>query len=163
MTIDIVDLTSPDYANLSPVQLSMVRAAQAKKDKLVKESNEKKNNIKFFLIANNVARGTPLRDAIAEIESEKQKEIEAIKSDLDYQLAYESLGSSGNENGPYRYPQNPNYTLTYSERFLVVRNYYMEQTSDPNARLKAYGMDTLAKSYLGQFYQTLYVLLLSYC
>ena len=37
MTIDIVDLTSPDYANLSPVQLSMVRAAQAKKDKLVKE------------------------------------------------------------------------------------------------------------------------------
>ena len=110
-----------------------------------------------------MARGTPLRDAIAEIESEKQKEIEAIKSDLDYQLAYESLGSSGNENGPYRYPQNPNYTLTYSERFLVVRNYYMEQTSDPNARLKAYGMDTLAKSYLGQFYQTLYDLLLSYC
>ncbi len=53
--------------------------------------------------------------------------------------------------------------MSYSERFLVVRQYYMDVTSDPNARLKAFGADTLARSYLGEFYQTLYDLLRSYC
>ena len=163
MKIDIVDLTSPKYSNLSPVQLAMVRAAQGKKDKLVNKAEQDKNEIKYFMIANNTARSTALRDAIAAIESQLVQDIETVKSDLDYQLAYEALGQEGDDNGPYRYPQNPNYNLSYSERFLVVRQYYMDVTSDPNARLKAYAADTLARSYLGEFYQTLYDLLLSYC
>ena len=163
MVIDIVDLTSDQYKNLSPVQLAMVRAAQVKKDKVVAEADKNKNELKYFMIANNVARSTALRDAVKAIETQKNKDIEIIKNDLDYQLAYEALGTEGNENGPYRYPQNPNYNLSYSERFLVVRKYYMEITSDPNARLKAYAGDTLARSYLGEFYQTLYELLASYC
>ncbi len=163
MTIDIVDLTSPDYSDLSPVQLAMVRAAQSKKDKIVKEAEKNQNELKFFMIANNTSRSTALRDAIGEIEKQKLADIETVKNDLDYQLAYEALGSEGDENGPYRYPQNPNYNLSYSERFLVVRQYYMDVTSDPNARLKAFGADTLARSYLGEFYQTLYDLLRSYC
>ena len=163
MVIDIVDLTSDQYKNLSPVQLAMVRAAQGKKDKIVAEAEKDRNEIKYFMVANGVARSTALRDAVKAINDKKNKDIETVKSDLDYQLAYESLGSEGNENGPYRYPQNPNYNLSYSERFLVVRQYYMDVTSDPNARLKAYAGDTLARSYLGEFYQTLYELLLSYC
>ena len=163
MKIDIVDLTSPQYSNLSPVQLAMVRAAQTKKNKIEAEAEKDKRNIKYLLLANNTARSTSLRDAIAEIEAQKEQDIETVKADLDYQLAYEALGSEGDENGPYRYPQNPNYNLSYSERFLVVRQYYMDVTSDPNARLAAYAADTLARSYLGEFYQTLYDLLLSYC
>ncbi|MDE6411110.1 MAG: hypothetical protein K2L02_01040 [Clostridia bacterium] len=163
MTIDIVDLTSADYSNLSPIQLAMVRAAQSKKDKIVKKAEQDKNELKFFMIANNTARSTALRDALNAIDSQKNADIEIVKSDLDYQLAYEALGSEGNDKGPYRYPQNPNYNLSYSERFLVVRQYYMDVTSDPNARLKAYGADTLARSYLGEYYQTLYDLLRSYC
>ena len=163
MTIDIVDLTSPQYSNLSPVQLAMVRAAQGKKDKIVAEALKNRNELKFFMLANNVARSTALRDALAEIDAQMKKDIEVIKSDLDYQLAYEALGTEGNENGPYRYPQNPNYNLSGSQRFLIVRQYYMDVTSDPEARLKAYAADTLARSYLGEFYQTLYDLLLSYC
>ena len=91
------------------------------------------------------------------------EQIAAVKDDLDYQLAYEALGSEGDENGPYRYPENPNYNLTASQRFLVVRNYYMNVTDDPDARLQAFAMDTLAQSYLGEFYATLYSLLASYC
>lgn len=163
MTIDIVDLASPQYSNLSPVQLAMVRAAQTKKNKAIAEASKNKNEIKYFMIANNVGKSTALREAIAEIDKQQTKDVETIKSDLDYQLAYEALGSEGNDNGPYRYPQNPNYNLGYSERFLIVRQYYMDVTSDPNARLRAYGADTLARSYLGEYYQTLYDLLLSYC
>lgn len=163
MTIDIVDLTSAEYANLSPIQLAMVRAAQTKKNKIVSKAEDDKRELKFFMMSNNTARSTALQYAIASIESQKQADIETVKSDLDYQLAYEALGSEGNENGPYRYPQNPNYNLGYSERFLVVRQYYMDVTSDASARLNAYRADTLARSYLGEYYQTLYDLLLSYC
>lgn len=87
----------------------------------------------------------------------------AVREDLIHQLAYESLGSEGNDKGPYRYPENPNYNLTYSQRFLVVRAYYMGVTSDADARLQAFAMDSLARSYLGEYYQTLYDLLASYC
>ena len=163
MKIDIVDLSNPQYSNLSPVQLAMVRAAQAKKDKIEAEAEQNKNELKYFMIANNTARSTALRDAIAQIDAQAENAVDAVRADLNYQLAYEAIGSEGNENGPYRYPQNPNYNLSYSERFLVVRQYYMDVTSDPNARLKAYAGDTLARSYLGEFYQTLYDLLLSYC
>ena len=38
----------------------------------------------------------------------------------------------------------------------------MEITSDAEARLEAYAMDTLARSYLGEYYATLYDLLASY-
>ncbi len=163
MEIDIVDLTDPNYSSLSPVQLAMVRAAQTKKNKIVAEAQSKKQELFVFMLGNNTVRSTALRDAAAGIDAEADKNIAAVKTDLDYQLAYEAIGSEGNENGPYRYPQNPNYNLTYSERFLEVRNYYMAVTSDPQARLDAFSMDSLAKSYLGEYYPTLYDLLLSYC
>ena len=44
MTIDIVDLTSPEYSGLSPIQLARVRAAQSKKDKIVKEAEKNQND-----------------------------------------------------------------------------------------------------------------------
>ena len=163
MTIDIVDLTDPNYSDLSPVQLAMVRAAQAKKDKILAEAEEEKERYFYMMLANNVVRSSALEAKKKAIDKEAEAEIERVKSDLDYQLAYEALASEGNENGPYRYPENPNYNLSYSQRFLVVRQYYMEATSDPDARLQAYSMDTLAREYLGEYYQTLYELLASYC
>ncbi len=163
MTIDIVDLTSPEYADLSAVQLAMVRAAQSKKDKILADAQMKKNELFLLMLGNNAARSSVLRDEYTAIDAQANAEVEVVKSDLDYQLAYEALGSEGNEMGPYRYPENPNYNLTYSQRFLVVRNYYMEATSDPQARLKAFQMDSLAKEYLGEYYATLHDLLASYC
>ncbi len=163
MTIDIIDLTDPKYTDLSPVQLSMVRTAQAKKNKLLAAAKEEKDEMFQILISNHFARSTSYDMYCKQVDSKAETEIEVVREDLVLQLAYESLGSEGDENGPYRYPQNPNYNLSYSERFLVVRNYYMEATDDPAARLQAYSMDTLARSYLGEFYQTLYDLLASYC
>ena len=163
MTIDIIDLNDPKYSDLSPVQLSMVRVAQAKKDKLLAGAEEEKEEMFEILTSNHFERSTAYNYYTKQVDDDAAAQIEAVREDLILQLAYESLGSEGDENGPYRYPQNPNYNLSYSERFLVVRNYYMEATDDPNARLQAYGMDTLARTYLGEFYQTLYDLLASYC
>ena len=163
MTIDIIDLSDPEYSDLSPVQLAMVRAAQSKKDRLLQEAKQEKLKVFNFMAANNMVRATTRLHEEARIDRETEAQIEIVKEDLLYQLAYEALGSEGNDMGPYRYPENPNYNLTPSQRFLVVRNYYMEIEKDPNARLQAYSMDSLARSYLGEFYATLYDLLASYC
>ena len=163
MTIDIVDLTDEKYADLNAVQMAMVRAAQVKKNEIVAEADEEKASIQRQLVANNFARSYVQVMANARINTAQYKAIEALKEDLDYQLAYESLGSEGNEQGPYRYHENPNYNLTPSQRFLVVREYYMSVTDDPDARLQAYTVDSLARTYLGEYYATLYDLLASYC
>ncbi len=163
MVIDIIDLTDENYSNLSTVQLAMVNAAQTKKNKILADAETQKGNRFRLMLSNNVARSSALQDEYAAIDAEAQREVEVVKADLLHQLAYESLNSEGNENGVYRYPENPNYNLSYSQRFLVVREYYMNVTTNPEARLQAYAMDTLARAYLGEYYQTLYELLASYC
>ena len=163
MTIDIVDLTDPEYSDLNAVQMAMVRTAQVKKNEILAKADEEKAKISRRLVANNFARSYVQVMANARITTAANAQIQALKEDLDYQLAYEALESEGNENGPYRYPENPNYNLMPSQRFLVVREYYMNVTDDPDARLQAYTVDTLARSYLGEYYITLYDLLASYC
>ena len=162
MTIDIIDLNDPAYQDLSPVQMAMVRAAQSKKDALVAEGKAEKQKLFNMMLANNFVRAITRQYEEKRIDDDTAAKTEVIKQDLLYQLAYEALGSEGNDAGPYRYPENPNYKLTASQRFLVVRNYYMEIESDPEARLQAYSMDSLARTYLGEFYQTLYEQLASY-
>ena len=163
MTIDIIDLTDPQYSQLNAVQLSMVRAAQGKKDKILAGAQTEKDQLFRKMAANGIARSSAYSYAVQEIDEKAQSDVDVIKQDLLYQIAYENWQWEGNESGPYRYPQNPNYNLTPSQRFLEVRTYYMSVTSDPDARLRAFAGDTLAKSYLGELYVTLYDLLASYC
>ena len=162
MTIDIVDLTDPEYSDLNAVQVAMVREAQEKKNEILAEAQREKEEYRSMLVANNTARNTFFALTSARVDAEAQAKIAAVKDDLDFQLAYEALGSEGNESGPYRYPENPNYNLTPSQRFLVVRNYYMQSTDDADARLAAFTADTLARAYLGEFYTKLYDLLEMY-
>ncbi len=162
MKIDIIDLTDPQYADLSPVQLSMVRVAQGKKDEILLKANDAASELFMLMLANGNARSEARERETERIMAQANADVDVVREDLLHQLAYESLGSEGNANGPYRYPENPNYSLTYSQRFLVVRNYYMNIEKDPEVRLTAYSMDSLARHYLGEFYETLYELLASY-
>ena len=162
MIIDIIDLTDEEYSDLSAVQMAMVREAQEKKNKILAETEQQKEEYLSMLVSNNTAHNTFYALTKARLDADAEEQIAVVKDDLDFQLAYEALGSEGDENGPYRYPENPNYNLTPSQRFLVVRNYYMQSTEDPDARLAAYAQDTLARQYLGEFYVTLYDLLAAY-
>ncbi len=163
MIIDIVDLTDPEYSDLNAVQVAMVREAQQKKNKILARAEEEKKEYLSLLVAGDMARNSFYALTKARVDADAQAEIAAVKEDLDFQLAYEALGSEGDDNGPYRYPENPNYNLVPSQRFLVVRNYYMRLTDDPEARLAAFAADSLARSYLGEFYATLYDMLAAYC
>ncbi len=162
MTIDIIDLSDPAYQDLSSVQMAMVRAAQTKKNAIVAACNAEKRKLFYFMLANNTARSNVRAFEEERLDAEAEEEIAGVREDLISQLHFESIAAEGNEAGPYRYPENPNYALSPPQRFLVVRNYYMEVTSDPATRLQMYAMDTLARAYLGEYYETLYELLAQY-
>ena len=53
------------------------------------------------------------------------------------------------------------YTLPYSERYKLVRDYYFT-IEDPQERLALYTVDEVAKQYLSSYYRTLYDVLYSY-
>lgn len=163
MVIDIIDPDAPEYQNLSNLQLAMIRAAQTEKNAIMASAAADKQKYLLRLLKNNMARSTALENVYEEIDAEASVKVDVVREDLLHRLAYENLYADGNENGVYRYPENPNYNLDYPQRFLIVRDYYMHVTTNSQARLKAYEMDSLARSYLGEFYQTLYDLLASYC
>lgn len=163
MVIDIIDPDDEQFQNLSELQLSMIRAAQTEKNEILLKAEAKKETLFLAALSRNTARSSALQDAYEKIDLDAEADVDVVREDLLHRLAYDSLYADGNENGTYRYPENPNYNLNYSQRFLVVRDYYMHVTTNPQARLEAYGMDSLARTYLGEFYQTLYDLLASYC
>lgn len=176
MEIDIIDLTDPEYSDLSPEGLELVHKAQRKKNEILKKVDEDIEEMFESLIDRHFERTTEFRQYKLFLNKKAEEEIEILKEDLVFDLAYKvkpsdsgsEEGGGGSEGGgesgdTYRYPDNPDYSLGYSDRYQVVRKYYMNATSDPNVRLRAYSNDTLAKEYLGEFYQTLYDLLASYC
>ncbi len=162
MIIDIIDLSDEQFSDLNAVQMAMVRAAQTEKNEILAEAEKEKGEIFKELLTNGTARSTYFDERAETIDYEAEEKVEAVKDDLLYQIAYDLDAGDGNEDGPYRYPENPNYNLSASQRFLVVRSYYMEATDDAEARLEAYAMDSLARTYLGEYYATLYDLLASY-
>ncbi len=162
MIIDIIDLSDEQFEDLNAVQMAMVRAAQTEKNEILAEAEREKGEIFKELLTNGTARSTYFDERAEAIDDEAEEKVEAVKDDLLYQIAYDLDAGDGNEDGPYRYPENPNYNLSASQRFLVVRSYYMEATDDAEARLEAYAMDSLARTYLGEYYATLYDLLASY-
>lgn len=162
MEIDIIEMTDEEFSELTKVQQAMVTSAQAQKNSILLKAEQKKEELLEKLLDRNISR-TSLKEAYAlSVDGEANAEIDVLREDLLYRLAYESKYSDGNEFGPYRYPENPNYNLNAPQRFLVVRDYYMHVTSNAEARLQAYAMDSLAVEYLGEYYQTLYDLLASY-
>ena len=162
MIIDIIDLSDEQFSDLNAVQMAMVRAAQTEKNEILAAAAKEKGDLMKELLTNGTARSTYFEARSEAIDEEAEAKVEVVKDDLLYQIAYDLDAGDGNEHGPYRYPENPNYNLSASQRFLVVRTYYMEITSDAEARLEAYAMDTLARTYLGEYYATLYDLLASY-
>ena len=163
MEIDIIDLTDPTYAGMTPEMLEMVRKAQKKKNALVAEAYAAKKSLFWKMLKNNVVYSVSREYEEKAIDKRTEKEIAVVKGELDEALSKAGLAFEGNEYGPFRYPDNPNYNLTESQRFLVVRQYYMDLTSDPKARFQIFQEDEFARTYLGNFYRTLYDLLASYC
>lgn len=161
MKIDIIDIDDDTYQQLTSLQLSLIVEAQAKKDDILAKAQTNKQKQFQIFVTNNVARSSLVQDYNAELDTKAERQIQAIREQLLYDIALKNRFQDGNEFGKYSYPANPNPNLTESERFLVVREYYM-QISNAQKRFEEFQQDEFAVTYLGKFYRTLYELLKSY-
>ena len=63
--------------------------------------------------------------------------------------------SGGNGNGNVDAPYRVDYSLSYVDRYIIVRDYYLT-IPDPRERLEKYRTDMVAFDYLGSYYGTLF-------
>ncbi len=162
MVLDILQDLGLTESELSASALSFVRDAQEKKNELTAKLAEDKQNVYYDLLAKGMLRSSMLEDRCAELQSAYEADVAAVVDDLQFQIDF--LGAdaeAGEGDEEYAYPYNPDYSLDAAERYYVVYNYYMSMT-DANVRFALFQADTVAPSYLGEFYATLYDRLRSY-
>lgn len=157
MQIDIIDLTQIEFKDLSKEQFSLVVEAQLKKNGILDELAAEKRKLYYRCLERNTVRSNVRTYEEARLDAAAEKEIGDLRDKLiqDIYLIAEGVETEGSTE-TYSYPDNPNYGLPMSQRYLVVRTYYLNKESDPAARLQMYTMDTVAKAYLGDYYETLY-------
>lgn len=157
MQIDIIDLTQIEFKDLSKDQFSLVVEAQIKKNGILRELAAEKRKLYFRCLERNTVRSNVRIYEGERLDAAAEKEIGELRDKLvqDIYCIAEGAESEGSTEN-FSYPDNPNYGLPMSQRYLVVRTYYLNKESDAAARLQMYAMDTVAKTYLGDYYETLY-------
>lgn len=154
MSYDILEGTDVEEENLSKAALSFVREAQSKKDSLAKALEKDKETLFYTLTKNGMARSSVYADGCAALDAEYAAAVAKVKDDLSFQIDFLGGGAAAGDE-EYCYPYNPDYSLDYAGRYYAVYNYYMSMT-DAKVRFALFQADTLAQSYLGDFYATLY-------
>mgnify|MGYP003300003350 CR=1 FL=1 len=152
MKIDIISYTDEQFAALTETQLQEIREVQAEKDQLFAALNKKKEKEYYRILESGTLRSMLYEQACARLDEEYEAEVERLRSGLVFYLQYSSRGDdSSADSAPYIV----NYALSYEQRYVIVRDYYMSAYSNPTERFEAFRVDPIAGSYLGEYYATL--------
>ncbi len=109
-------------------------------------------------------RSSILENLLAARKEEYDAEVLRIQKDLDESLeALYAEGDTGGETPPEIDPDDApyevDYTLSMRDRYVIVKNYYLDY-DDMAEALADFEADDIAKDYLGTYYEYLYQLLL---
>lgn len=152
MKIDIISYTDEQFAALTETQLQEIRLVQAEKDELFAKLEKAKEKEYFRILGSGTARSTIYEQACARLDEEYEAEVERLRNGLIFYLQYSFRGEDSSvDSAPYIV----NFALPYEQRYVIVRDYYMNTYSDPKERFEAFRMDQVAGSYLGEYYGTL--------
>lgn len=159
MEFNIIEISDDYYANLSVYQRQELRAAQKKKNELERKAQKEIALFRRKLYTNAIQNSSLITQKTNEISEELEYQIGVLKEQLMYSLSLDgSFMGSGNANVEYLV----DYSLSYTDRYVIVREYYMA-IPDPQRRVELYLEDDVAKQYLGKYYNSLYNVLLTYC
>lgn len=174
MYIDVLIFTDDQWAALDYDQRQVVYAAQKEKNERLKKFNVDWNNAYLSLIANGMARSSFAEEKKQALLDEYEKDVRIIADSAYDKIANIAGGSTAGSSGTIIYdsnsvvppdsvydPASPDLSLSYADRFYVVREYYMK-ISSPTERLRLFFADTTVKGYLGEYYRTMMRLLRSY-
>lgn len=159
MEFDIIELTPEELSNFTSVQMQLLRSAQKNKNTLRENMDRDLRLFKSLLLTDDVFNSSLYAQKRAELEREFDFKTESIAEQLRYNLSLSE---------PYDPDDNADeagyivdYTLSYNERYRIVRDYYLSIT-DPAERMALYSADDTARKYLGSYYASLYNVLYSY-
>lgn len=158
MEYDIIDIPQEEYGRLSSAQIKLLRAAQGKKNTLAREAEEKVREFAFAASARGTHYSTLAGDARTEIYARLDYDVAVLADNLIYDM---SLVPSVEPPPATGDGYVVDYTLSYSARYVAVRNYYMT-IEDPKQRLALFAADETAKKYLAGYYSALYNVLSAY-
>ncbi|MBQ9117928.1 MAG: hypothetical protein IJY11_01855 [Clostridia bacterium] len=153
MEIDVISFTDDQYARLTDEQLIEVKEVQLKKNKLTRALEEAKAKEKFRMLKNGVFLGSSYEKVCEQLQSVYDEEVSNLRDGLLFYLRFAVRTETGEE-APYLV----DYSLSYSERIAIVREYYETTYTDAKERVAAFEKDAVALSYLGESYAPLYEL-----
>ena len=109
-------------------------------------------------------RSSILENLLAARKEEYDAQVLRIQKDLDESLeALYAEGDTGGETPPGIDPDDApyevDYTLSMRDRYVIVKNYYLDY-DDMAQALADFEADAIAKDYLGTYYEYLHQLLL---
>lgn len=152
MTIDIINLTSKQYAALSAEQLDKVRAAQQKKENYRAELAEAKRKKKYELVRAGVFRSCVYGKLCDALTAEYDDKVAAVRQGLLFYLNYAAKPETGGGTSA----EYADYSLSAAERVQTVKNYYHTKYADASERFEAFKNDATAPTYLGEYYTAVY-------
>ena len=167
MLFDIIDIPEEELNGLSVAQMKLLRKAQQSKDALIHSSAKELEEFRLKLLGAGMKNSTLYEDKKAEMDAEVNYKCAIIADNLIYDMSVcktdESDGGNGGTGGGSSGETGylVDYSLSYNERYVIVRNYYLA-IDDKDVRMKKYAADEVAKKYLGSYYATLYNVLATY-
>lgn len=164
MIFDIISITEAELKTLSVKQLKLLRAAQQKKDELTENSERELEKFKYKIMAAGMKDSTLLKDKKWAVGKALKYKCAALADNLIFNMnavGESKNNGSGSSGGSTETGYLVDYSLSYNERYIIVRNYYLA-IPDVNERMRKYAADEVAKKYLGSYYETLYNILATY-
>ncbi len=157
MDFDIIDITEEETEMLSTIQLKLLRTAQQNKNALYHRMEQELTAYYCMCNTNNVYMSSLYQDKKAELEAEYEYQVGILREQLIFNMSLneptdgDEVGDSGMDDSAYIV----DYTLSYLERYIIVRDYYLS-IEDPAERLALFAADETAQDYLGSYYTGLY-------
>lgn len=153
MEIDIIEYTDEQFAALSAGQLQQVISAQKKKVELELNFEKKLAEKRAEFVDNGMLHTSLWRRLKHELLVECDREIAQLREGL---LLYLHYTVKPKESEILTCPYELDYSLSLTDRYLLVKAYYDKEFTDPWARFEAFKHDDIAVTYLGQMYASLY-------
>ena len=150
MVIDIIDYKEGQYAELTDAQILEIRDAQRKKNERIGKLYEEMRALRQKAVDNGMRYSRSYELEHVQLQEDCDADIARIKDDLLFYLQYASRVEDVQDNG---YPLD--YSLSLSDRVVVVKEYYQETYSDAKARFEAFEKDKIAMTYLCDTYASL--------
>ena len=155
MEFDIIELTPQEIKALTAVQMKMLRTAQQKKNALYRTADKEFATFKNIVMTNGMLESTLLEAKRAELDKELEYQTAVLADNLIYNMSLNEPLPDGGEDGDESAGYIVDYSLSYAERYVIVRDYYFA-IADSEERMALYRADDVARAYLGAYYSTLY-------